>query len=390
MEDELVRIRSKAALQQPEWADPRVLTTVHRWLGDRPGLVCGDDVARLRRVLAEVAAGRALVVLAGDCSEDPAECNAAAVARKVGLLDVLAGTLKMITGMPVVRAGRIAGQFGKPRSRLTERHGDLTLPVYRGHMVNSPDPDSLGRRPDPMRILSGYRAAAEAMAQLGWMGERGRTACEPSVWTSHEALLLDYELPMLRRDRRGRIVLASTHWPWIGDRTRDPGGAHVELLSLVANPVACKIGPSVTAGELLEVCERLDPDRVPGRLTLVARMGPQAVGDRLPGLVAAVRGAGHPVIWLTDPLHANTVTTAGGLKTRYVDTIVREVQGFQAAVRGAGGVAGGLHLETTPDEVTECVANSAHDEHVSDKYTTFCDPRLNPGQAVAVVSAWTW
>jgi len=352
-------------------------------------LVCGDDVARLRSVLAQVAAGKALVVLAGDCSEDPAECTAPAIARKIGLLDVLAGTLKMITNRPVVRVGRIAGQFGKPRSRPTERRGDVTLPVYRGHMVNSPDPDPLRRRPDPLRILAGYRAAGAAMTHLGWTGGT-RQDIEPPVWTSHEALLLDYELPMLRRDSRARPLLASTHWPWIGDRTRDVDGAHVELMSLVANPVACKIGPDVTTGELLELCRRLDPDRIPGRLTLVARMGPKAVTDLLPSLVVAVRRAAHPVIWLTDPLHANTVTTSSGLKTRYVDTVIREVQEFQTSVATAGGVAGGLHLETTPDEVTECVANSSHDDRVTDKYTTFCDPRLNPSQAVSVVSAWTW
>ncbi|GLW09395.1 phospho-2-dehydro-3-deoxyheptonate aldolase [Microtetraspora sp. NBRC 13810] len=390
MEDELLKIRSRPAAQQPEWGDAPLLTTVHRRLRNSPGLVCGDDVSRLRSVLARVAAGQALVVLAGDCSEDPAECTAASVARKVGLLDLLAGTLKMITGKPVVRAGRIAGQFAKPRSRPTERRGDVTLPVYRGHMVNSPDPDPLRRRPDPLRILAGYRAAAEAMSQLGWLGDRTGFDIDPPVWTAHEALLLDYELPMLRRDAHGQHLLASTHWPWIGDRTRDVDGAHVSLLSMVINPVACKIGPGVTTGELLELCRRLDPGRVPGRLTLVARMGPEAVADRLPPLVAAVRGAGHPVIWLTDPLHANTVTTPSGLKTRYVDTVVREVQRFQIAVTSAGGVAGGLHLETTPDEVTECVANSSDDDRVTDKYTTFCDPRLNPSQAVSVISAWTW
>jgi 3-deoxy-7-phosphoheptulonate synthase len=288
----------------------------------------------------------------------------------------------------VVRVGRLAGQFAKPRSRPTERVGGVELPVYRGHMVNSPEPDPELRRPDPERMLLGYEASREVLDHLGWLSGATRTGLVTPVWTSHEALLLDYEIPMLRRDEQGRLLLTSTHWPWIGDRTRQVDGAHVALLAEVVNPVACKVGPGMTRDELLALCEKLDPGREPGRLTLFARMGVERVAEQLPPLVAAVRAAGHPVSWLSDPMHGNTVTTGDGLKTRCLQAISSEVRQFQHAVRSAGGVAAGLHLETTPDDVTECVRNVAHIEHAGDKYTSLCDPRLNPHQALTVVSSW--
>ncbi|WP_037677758.1 3-deoxy-7-phosphoheptulonate synthase [Streptomyces griseus] len=378
----------RPALQQPQWDDPSLVQRVRRELAALPGLVTGEDVDTLRSLLAIVAAGGADVVQAGDCSEDPAECTPGYVARKSGLLDVLAGTMKMNTHRPVLRAGRLAGQFVKPRSRPTERVGDLELPVYRGHMVNGPEPDRECRRPDPKRMLTGYWAASAVMSHLGWPDRHRVPDVDPLIWTSHEASLLDYELPMLRRLDSGRLLLSSTHWPWVGERTRQVEGAHVALLAQVVNPVACKVGPRMTADELLALCERLDPGREPGRLTLIARMGADKVAERLPALVRAVQAAGHPVIWLCDPMHGNTVGTPDGLKTRFVQTMVQEVLQFQVAVRDSGGVAGGLHLETTPDDVTECVQNESDIGHVGDKYTSFCDPRLNPGQAVSVISAW--
>jgi 3-deoxy-7-phosphoheptulonate synthase len=377
-----------SALQQPQWKDMALVALVRDELAARPALVDAGSLRTLRTVLAGVAAGQAHVVQAGDCAEDPAECTAGDVARKAGLLDVLAGVMKMITRKPVVRAGRIAGQYGKPRSQPTEWVGGVELPVYRGHLVNSPEPDLESRRPDPRRLLAGYRAASEVMGHLGWRGPSHRAYTEPPVWTSHEALLLDYEIPMLRRDEEGRLALTSTHWPWIGERTRQIDGAHVALLADVVNPVACKVGPRLKATELLALCERLDPSREPGRLTLIARMGADVVTDLLPPLVWAVRAAGHPVIWLVDPMHANTVSTADGVKTRFADTLIREVKAFQIAVRAAGGTAGGIHLETTPDDVTECVDAECGIERIGEKYTTLCDPRLNPRQAISVVSAW--
>nr|CTQ98053.1 2-keto-3-deoxy-D-arabino-heptulosonate-7-phosphate synthase II (EC 2.5.1.54) [Kibdelosporangium sp. MJ126-NF4] len=380
-------VRAPAA-QQPVWGDQTRLEWVRAELATRPALVRAADVDRLRSLLARVAAGQAHVVQAGDCAEDPADRTAGYVARKTALLDLLAGTLKLVTGKPVVRAGRIAGQFTKPRSVGTQVVGGVELPVYRGHMVNSPEPDPHSRRPCPDRILNCYQAASDVMGHLGWRDGSVLSGADAPVWTSHEALLLDYEIPMIRRDWTGRPVLTSTHWPWIGNRTRQVDGAHVALLSQVRNPLSCKVDAGITVGELLELCERLDPGREPGRLTLVSRMGATAVAGRLPALAAAVRAAGHPVVWLCDPMHGNTIRTPDGFKTRLMDAMLREVDEFQSAVAAGGGVAGGLHLETTPENVTECVADASELDRVGDKYTSLCDPRLTPDQAVTVVSAW--
>ncbi|MFD4027511.1 3-deoxy-7-phosphoheptulonate synthase [Streptomyces sp. NPDC058576] len=383
-------IRSRVALQQPQWGDEALLRRVRDDLASRPAVVTTADVRTLRSHLAQVASGQAQVIQAGDCAEDPAECGRGHVTRKSAVLDLMASAMKMASPKPVVRVGRIAGQFAKPRSNPTEWVGGTELPVYRGHMVNGPEPDPDSRRPDPRRLLLCYQAARDAVNNLDWYLPTERTRIESPVWTSHEALVLDYELPLLRRDPSDQLVLTSTHWPWIGERTRQPDGAHVTLLSRVVNPVSCKVGPSMTPEALLRLCEILDPARRPGRLTLIARMGESLVEDRLPPLVEAVRAAGHPVIWISDPMHGNTVTAGvDGLKTRYVSTIQRELLGFQAAVRAGGGVVGGVHLETTPDEVTECVHDASASHSVGDKYTTFCDPRLTPRQAVDVLSVWT-
>ncbi|MEU5404128.1 3-deoxy-7-phosphoheptulonate synthase [Streptomyces sp. NPDC005963] len=388
MDNPVLDIVSKPAQQQPRWGDDRSVRRVRRELLDSPGLVDPGDVRTLRSALVAVAGGDAHVLQAGDCAEDPAECTASHVARKVGLLNDLGGALEEITRRPVVRVGRMAGQFAKPRSKPTEWVGEVELPIYRGHMVNGPDPDPLSRQPDPQRILACYHAAGAVMRHLGWRRAPGAPGMDPPVWTSHEALVLDYEIPLVREDLGGGLFLTSTHWPWIGDRTRQLDGAHVALLSAVANPVACKVGPGMTIAELLALCERLDPRREPGRLTLIARMGAQLVAQRLPPLVAAVREAGHPVIWLCDPMHANTVATPDGRKTRYLDWIARETRDFTSAVLTARGVAGGLHVETTPDDVTECVVSPVANELPGDRYTTLCDPRLRPDQAASVVAAW--
>ncbi|MFF2661020.1 3-deoxy-7-phosphoheptulonate synthase [Kitasatospora sp. NPDC058032] len=389
MHDPLAAVLAgRPAGQQPDWPDPVELAAVRKELADRPALVAAAGVHRLRALLARVAQGRAHVLQAGDCAEDPQESTFGDVARKAALLDLLAGRLKLTTHRPVVRIGRIGGQYAKPRSRPTERCDGIELPVYRGHLVNGPEPDRARRTPDPRRLTAGYEAARRVMDHLGRLAPGEPAAVGPPPWTSHEALLLDYELPLLRRDERGRPLLASTHFPWIGERTRDPDGAHVALLARVVNPVGCKVGPATAVEELLRLCALLDPGREPGRLTLIARLGADRVAEVLPGLVRAVRTAGHPVVWLSDPMHGNTVTGPDGLKTRLVPALVREVEAFQQAVRSEGGVDGGLHLETTPDDVTECADDGAGLARVGDKYTSLCDPRLNPGQALAVVSAW--
>ncbi|MEU8470733.1 3-deoxy-7-phosphoheptulonate synthase [Streptomyces sp. NPDC029006] len=382
----------KPAQQQPEWDDPSQTRRIREILAGRPPLVEGADVRALRALLAQVVRGEAHVVQAGDCAEDPGECGAEYVGRKSAVLDLLAEALRTVTDKPVVRVGRIAGQFAKPRSKPVERVGGVDLPVYRGHMVNGPEPDPESRRHDPVRLLTAYMAASDAMEHLGWRGPAAHATRRPTghrVWTSHEALVLDYELPMVRDLGDGRRWLGSTHWPWIGERTRQLDGAHIDLVAGIVNPVAVKIGPTTTAEEITALCERLDPLREPGRLTFIVRMGADVVTDRLPTLVEAVRTAGHPVIWLSDPMHGNTVAAPDGHKTRLLGTLAREIRGFRRTVAAAGGVAGGLHLETTPDDVLECVTDMSVLEEATVRRTSLCDPRLNTEQAVALISAWS-
>ncbi|MBC6445980.1 3-deoxy-7-phosphoheptulonate synthase [Actinokineospora sp. HBU206404] len=374
------------AAQQPTWAGP-LLAKSRDLLSAAGWLVTPSEVNELRAALADVAEGRGQVLQAGDCAEDPSECVPELVERKAHLLDALATRMGADSGRPVVRVGRLAGQFAKPRSRPTERHGDQELPVFRGHMINDPRPDADLRQADPLRLVECYRAASTATRYL-----RHRAARGDRVWTSHEALVLDYELPLLRPIHEDKHLLTSTHWPWIGDRTRQLDGAHVQLLAAVVNPVACKVGPTMTANDLVALCEKLDPGREPGRLTLIARLGADSVAQRLPGLVRAVRRAGFPVIWLCDPMHANITTTGNGHKTRRLDQVVTETWRFRAAVDAEGGTPGGLHLEITPDDVLECVRTDAEFDQLrtpgAPPYLTHCDPRLNPSQANEVVREW--
>jgi 3-deoxy-7-phosphoheptulonate synthase len=373
-------------MQQPSWEDPGLVTQVREQLAEMPGLVGAEEIGTLRGLLADAAEGRRYVLQAGDCAEDPAECTPGRVGRKAELVDGLAAVMRARTGVPVVRVGRIAGQFAKPRSRPTETVG-TEIPVYRGHMVNSPEPNAEARRPDPKRLVAGYWAASAAVEALRARHERSSRPDGERLWISHEALLLDYELPMVRGGAGSDAVLASTHWPWIGDRTRQVDGAHVALLSMVANPVACKIGPSADPAEVVALCARLDPERVPGRLALIVRLGAGADPELLPAVVRAVRAAGHPVLWMCDPMHGNTVPGPDNAKTRYLDAIFRDLDAFHEAIERGGAVPGGLHLETTPDPVGECrISREAPESDAP--YTSLCDPRLNPEQAMAVVAAW--
>ncbi|WP_405824074.1 3-deoxy-7-phosphoheptulonate synthase [Streptomyces sp. NBC_00838] len=387
MHTEVQNILASPALQQPRWEDPGPVKRVRDTLAASPPLVTADGAARLRRLLADVATGGAHLLQAGDCAEDPAESTPYHVRRKTALLDALADTVATVTGGPVLRVGRLAGQFAKPRSKPVEQVGGSTLPVFRGHMVNLPEPDAESRRPDPEGILRCYRAAQDVVRELAAVN-RGRPDAE-HLWTSHEALLFDFEAPMLRPAGAGHLYLGSAHLPWIGERTRQPDGAHVRMLAGIVNPVACKVGPGTTTEDITAIAARLDPLRLPGRLVLIARMGTGFVSSRLPPLVEAVRADGHPAIWLCDPMHGNTITSPGGHKTRLLDAMTAEVHGFGAAMAAAGGVNGGLHLEVTPDDVTECAADVSGLGTVGDRHTSFCDPRLNPGQALRLVSAWT-
>lgn len=353
-------------------------------LAATPALVEAEQVQALQELLADVAAGRAQVVQAGDCAEDLADCVPSVLGRKVQLLARLGDIMTAGCGLPTHLVGRIAGQFAKPRSSAVELCDGVCLPVFRGLLVNRPEPDLTLRRADPRRLLAARDAAGDAVR---FLADR---AGDRAVWTSHEALVLDYEVPLLRVAPDGGLLLASTHWPWIGDRTRGPDDAHVRLLAAVGNPVACKVGPTMTEAELLRLCEQLDPERVPGRLTLISRLGAGRAAERLPALIGAVRAKGHPVIWLCDPMHANTVITPSGLKTRLLTAISQEVREFRAATEVAGAPAGGLHLEATADDVVECVGDQAEAERLgAGSYRSLCDPRLNEEQAVAIAALWT-
>ncbi|AZD17975.1 MULTISPECIES: 3-deoxy-7-phosphoheptulonate synthase [Pseudomonas] len=389
MEDLLKRVLSCEAFQQPQWSEPSQLHDAQAYLRDSASLIRVEDILVLRATLARVAAGEAMVIQSGDCAEDMDESTPDHVTRKAAVLDILAGTFRLVTQQPVVRVGRIAGQFAKPRSNNNERIGDVELPVYRGDMVNGREAVCGHRQHDAQRLVRGYSAARDIMQHLGWKASASQEQLSGSpAWTSHEMLVLDYELPQLRQDEQGRVFLGSTHWPWIGERTRQLTGAHVTLLSEVLNPVACKVGPDITQDQLLSLCERLDAKREPGRLTLIARMGAQKVAERLPPLVEAVRQAGHKIIWLSDPMHGNTIVAPCGNKTRMVQAITEEIAAFKHAVTSAGGVAAGLHLETTPDDVSECASDAAGLHQVASRYKSLCDPRLNPWQAITAVMAW--
>jgi 3-deoxy-7-phosphoheptulonate synthase len=374
------------AAQQPDWPDETELTQVRDTLAGREDVVGPGEILQLRSLLARAAEGEFCVLQAGDCAEDPADTGVRAVARKVGMLDALADVMRVGSGRPVLEVGRIAGQYAKPRSQNVEEVDGRELPVYRGPIVNSPEPTPEARRPDPARILSAHRAALGVRASLGQLG-RG-TDADPAerIWTSHEALLLDYEVPLVRRMPGGRTYLASTHWPWIGERTRRADGAHVHLLSTVVNPVAAKVSAKASIDDVLKLCEQLDPYRTPGRLTLIPRFGAARVGELAP-LVRAVRDAGHPVLWLCDPMHGNTVVADDGLKVRWLEDLMNELRQFVRIVTGEGGACAGLHMEASPSEISEC-----HGAGVTASrgpgYTTLCDPRLNLTQAVALTAHW--
>jgi 3-deoxy-7-phosphoheptulonate synthase len=335
--------------------------------------------------------------------------------------------------LPVVKVGRIAGQFTKPRSALTERLGGVELPSFRGHAVHSDERTPEARVPDPERMVQAYYQAVSTLNLLRAFTKGGfadltqvhtwnqefvasslegrryevianeigralrfmqaigidlgdeRTIHEVDVWTSHEALLLDYEEPLVRRDSTtGDWYACSAHFLWAGERTRQPDGAHVEFLTGVENPVGVKIGPDATPDELVALCERLNPHRTPGRLTLVTRLGADRVREALPPLLRAVRETGVPVLWACDPMHANTFVTPSGHKTRRFDDVLREIEGFFGAHREVGSWPGGVHLEITGEDVTECLGGSEGvlEEQLDHRYETLCDPRLNVRQSL--------
>ena len=425
--------RTRPAAQQPEWPDEAALERTLKTLASLPPLVFAGEARRLTRELGRVAAGEAFLLQAGDCAESFDAFSADAIRDKLKVILQMAVVLTYSAGVPAIKVGRIAGQFAKPRSSPTERIGDDELPSFRGHMVNDPGFTPHSRRPDPERLLAAYHQSSSTLnllrafttggfADLGrvhaWNQEfvassptgqryeeladeidralRFMAACgidtesEPQLhqadlWTSHEALILGYEEALTRRDSlSGDWFDCSAHMLWIGERTRQLDGAHVEFLSGVGNPVGCKLGPTATPDEALAICARLNPDRVPGRLTLITRMGAAAVGDALPPLLRAVTDAGHPVVWACDPMHGNTFTSESGHKTRHLEDVLTEISGFFAAHRAEGTWPGGVHIELTGDDVTECLGGSTEvlAGQLDTRYETICDPRLNARQSL--------
>ena len=421
------------AAQQPVWADAERLAEVRRQLSTAPPPVVSGECDALREHLAAVSRGEAFLLQGGDCAETFG-ATAKQIRDKLKVLLQMAVVLTYGAATPVVKVGRIAGQFAKPRSAHTEvvvgPEGPVELPSYRGDAVNGVLPTAEARVADAGRLLQAHASAVttlnllraltgggfadieqvhswnrdfvraspvgqryERMARdieraLGFLRATGTdtsTLRSVELFTSHEALLLDYELPFARfAEMRGRVYGLSAHMLWIGERTRALDGAHVRFARQVANPLGVKLGPTATPADAVALCEALDPERTPGRLTLITRLGAERVREVLPGLVRAVEAAGHPVVWACDPMHGNTRTTVGGVKTRHVDDVVEEVRGFFEVHHALGTHPGGLHVEITGDDVTECLGGG-HDVTEADLgyfYETACDPRLNATQSL--------
>jgi 3-deoxy-7-phosphoheptulonate synthase len=427
------RWRHLSAAQQPDWPDAVDLEQTLKDLAGLPPLVFAGEARTLVSALAQVAAGKAFLLQAGDCAESFAEFSADDIRDKLKVILQMAVVLTYGAGVPAVKVGRIAGQFAKPRSSPTEWVGDLELPAFRGHMVNDDAPDARSRVPDPHRLIDAYHQSASTLnlvrafttggfadlsqvhlwnQQFVASSEEGRryeqiaaeidralrfmAACgidleaehslhQVDFYTSHDALILGYEEALTRMDSlTGHWYDCSAHMLWVGERTRQLDGAHIDFLSGIHNPVGCKISSSTTPTEVVALCNRLNPDRTPGRLTLITRMGATAIGDALPPLLEAVRADGHPVVWACDPMHGNTFVSEGGRKTRRFDDIMAELKGFFAAHHEVGTWPGGVHLELTGGDVTECLGGFGDilEGQLHERYTTTCDPRLNGRQSL--------
>ena len=418
------------ALQQPPWPDQDRLKAVTRDLEVLPPLVLAAECDRLKERLASVARGEAFLLQGGDCAETFAGTTADSIRGKFQTLLQMAVILTYAASVPVVKVGRMAGQFGKPRSAATEVRDGVELPVYRGDAVNGIDFTAAARTPDPGRLLEAYHCASatlnlcrslaggghadlrqvhawnhdfvsgspagrryeqlaeeidRAIAFMHACGADPREFRAVEFYSSHEALLLDYERALTRADaRNGHHYDLSAHLLWIGERTRDPRGAHVEFARQIRNPVAVKIGPDATVPDVLELIGALDPDQEPGRLTLTTRMGAGRIRQALPRLVEGVAARRTGVIWVCDPMHGNTVEAASGRKTRNFDDVLDEVAGFFEVHRALGTYPGGIHIECTGDDVTECIGGGQRltESDLSHRYETTCDPRLNHSQSL--------
>jgi 3-deoxy-7-phosphoheptulonate synthase class II len=427
--DRLSAALTRPAAQQPRWPDPARAGAVAGLLHQAEPIVAPDETARLSNRLASVARGEAFLLQGGDCAETFAENTEPHLRANLRVLLQMAVVLTHAAGVPVLKIARMAGQYAKPRSEAVDTLG---LPVYRGDIINSPEPTPAARTPDPHRMLRAHANAASAMEQVrklcasgitdlhtlhqgiqhfvrtspvgtqyaGLAEEIGRgsrfmadfEAVSPAslmneVYISHEMLLLDYERAGLWTDVSGpepRLSSGLAHFLWIGDRTRQLDGSHVAFAELLSNPIGLKIGPSVTPEQAVEYVRRLDPHGTPGRLTLVSRMGHSRVRDALPPIVEKVTASGHQVIWQCDPMHGNTRTSRNGYKTRHLNHIVDEIAGFFEVHRRLGTHPGGIHVEATGEDVTECLGGSSEisEADLPARYRTACDPRLNAEQSI--------
>ena len=424
--------RVKPRIQMPDYPDGAALGAVEAQLAKYPPLVFAGEARALKRALAQASEGNAFLLQGGDCAESFAEFSADNIRDTFKVLLQMAIVLTFGAKVPVVKVGRMAGQFAKPRSAATEALGGVELPSYRGDIINGFDFTPEARIPDPARMLQAYTQAAASlnllrafskggfadihrvhswtlgftksedaerykaisdrisdaldfMTAAGITAETNSAMATVDFFTSHEALLLEYEEALCRIDSTtGLPVAGSGHMIWIGDRTRQPDGAHVEFCRGVQNPIGLKCGPSLSAEDLKVLMARLNPENEPGRLTLIARFGAGKVGDHLPRLIKAVREEGANVLWTCDPMHGNTVKSESGYKTRPFDRVLGEVREFFGVHGAEGTIPGGVHFEMTGQDVTECTGGlrAVSDEDLSSRYPTACDPRLNASQSL--------
>lgn len=427
--EQLDTYRALVAKQQPSWPDAAALEYAKQELSTQPPLVFAGEVDQLRERLASAARGEAFLLQGGDCAETFEAATADKIRDRVKTLLQMAVVLTYGASMPVIKVGRMAGQFAKPRSSNDETREGVTLPAYRGDLVNGYDFTEESRTADPSRLVRGYHVSASTLNLIraftqGGMADlrqvnswnqgfvsnpanqryealateidralRFMDACgvdhtaltQTEFYVSHEALLLDYERPLARIDSRtGELYGTSGHMLWIGERTRDLDGAHVDFLSKLRNPIGVKLGPTATTDDALRLLDKLDPEREPGRITFITRMGAEKIRDVLPGLLEGVRDAGAQPLWVTDPMHGNGITTANGFKTRRFNDVMDELLGFFEAHREVGTYPGGIHVELTGDDVTECLGGSENidEEALEMRYESVCDPRLNHMQSL--------
>ena len=368
--------RGFPARQMPDYADQALLNSVEKRLAGAAPVIAIDDAARLRQAMAELAEGRGFLMQGGDCAESFDDPVAEQVAGITGLFDAMADRLRPAISGQLIEVARIAGQFAKPRSAEIEEHETARLPAYRGDIVNGIAFDTAAREADPCRMIRAHMQSVGTAASLA--AARGPGS---PIYTSHEALLLPYEEPLTRRDPGGRWWATSGHMLWLGDRTRQLDGAHVEYLRGIENVVGVKCGPSLAADELLRLIDRLDPRGRPGKLVLIGRFGAMRIDELLPPLMRATRG--RPLIWTIDPMHGNT-TLVGRRKVRRLPDILAEIDAFFAIARAEGVHGGGVHLEMSALDVTECLGGRgpASIDELDKNWLTACDPRLNRAQAI--------